>query len=359
VACAASALCVAGCGQDGSREGSESATGGDGGAGPTEPLREPPSPPDGPVADGTVITVLAVTELFIGDTDRDGTLDPEAWRELGYDLDGRLSGASDGNQCARLEGADPGVTEDGAGGIDNSFGRNLLTVIRLIDPRGSENIAGQIEAGRFSYLFRFDNLGTGPVQTDVDAALYLATARDDPPLFDGTDAWPVDFDSVIDGDVESPRIVFPTSFVTNGTWASGARTDFELIVTIGGAEMPFNVLGGVITMDLVGLDSDPTATNGVIAGVVDTEQLVSEFRRAAAQYDSSLCSGPIIEGLVATVRESADIMLDGTAGDPSETCNGISIGLGFNASAAMLGEVAPADPEPPDPCAAGAGGSTG
>ncbi len=303
--------------------------------------------------------MLAVTELFIGDTDRDGAMAPEAWREIGYDLDGLVFAAGDRNQCARVDGADPGVTEDGAGGIDNSFGRNLLTVIRLIDPRASESIAGQIEAGRFSYLFRFNNLGTGAVQTEVDAALYLATARDERPRFDGTDAWPVDVDSVVDGDIESPRIVFPTSFVADGTWASGERTDFELIVTIGGVEMLFNVLGGVITMDVASIDSAPIATNGIIAGVVDIEQLVGEFRRAAAEFDSSLCSGPIIDGLVATVRQSADIMLDGTAGDQSETCNGISIGLGFNASAALLGDVAPADPEPPDPCVPGAAGSTG
>ena len=44
-------------------------------------------------------------------------------------------------------------------------------------------------------------------------------------------------------------------------------------------------------------------------------------------------------------------MKDGTNGDPNKTCDGISIGLGFEASAALIGGVAPPAPPVVDPCA--------
>ena len=52
-------------------------------------------------------------------------------------------------------------------------------------------------------------------------------------------------------------------------------------------------------------------------------------------------------------------MADGTNGDPTKTCNAISIGLGFNAKAVKLGAVAPPAQPKPDPCATGTGGTGG
>ena len=83
-------------------------------------------------------------------------------------------------------------------------------------------------------------------------------------------------------------------------------------IVVSGASLAFDVLGGVITMDLSGWGSDGAATGGIIAGVVETEQMVEEFRRAAANFEpSSMCSGPIVDGLANTIRQASDIMLDG------------------------------------------------
>jgi hypothetical protein len=311
----------------------------------------PPGEPDGPQADGTTPTVLAVTRLFLGDTDRDGNASADAWQQFGYDLDGLASTAEDEEHCMPVEGADPNVKEDGPNGIDNAFGHKIIPVIRVLESQPSENAAEQIESGVFTYLFRFNNLGSGQTQTGVDAALLHGAPLSEPPLFDGTDVWPVTAESVHDGNLDTPRVVFPASFVSDGTWVSGDKTDFQLIVTISGLALVFNLHGAIITMDVSGTGSEAAAVNGIIAGVLEQEELVGEFRRAVGAFNSDFCSGLLIDNLAATVRRASDIMVDGTNGDASQTCNAVSVGLGFEAHAANLGEVAPEQPPLPDPCA--------
>ena len=50
-------------------------------------------------------------------------------------------------------------------------------------------------------------------------------------------------------------------------------------------------------------------------------------------------------------------MADGTNGDPTKTCDGISVGLGFEGLAIKLGDIAPKADPPADPCAATDGGA--
>jgi hypothetical protein len=353
-------LCAASCGggetedstastPTGGRSGATGQAGADNQAGAGVGL--PPSEPEGPVADGTTPTVLAVTRLFLGDADRDGNLSADAWQQFGYNLDGLVSTADDEDHCTPVEGADADVKDDGPNGVDNAFGHKILPVIQGLEARPSENASGQIESGVFTYLFRFNNLGGGPTQTGVDAALFHGAPLSEPPLFDGTDVWPVTAESVQGGNLDSPRVVFPTSYVTSGAWVSGAKTDFQLFVTLAGVSLLFDLHGAVITMDVSGSGSEATAVNGIIAGVLEQEQLVEEFRRALGAFNPALCSGVLADTLLANVRRASDIMLDGTNGDASQTCNAVSVGLGFEASAANLGEVAPEQPPRVDPCA--------
>ncbi len=86
-----------------------------------------------------------------------------------------------------------------------------------------------------------------------------------------------------------------------------------------------------------------------LSGVVPIEAIAQETRRVAGGFDTSLCQGNTIDSIVTQVRQAADMMLDGTHGVANETCNALSIGLGFDAVRAELGEPV-ADPAPPDPC---------
>ena len=92
-----------------------------------------------------------------------------------------------------------------------------------------------------------------------------------------------------------------------------------------------------------------TATQGTIAGVISVSSLASVFQQAAGSFDPSLCTGPTIMSVLDQISQAADILLDGTQ-DPTQICDGISIGLGFDASVVQLGPIAPATPPPVDPC---------
>lgn len=64
-------------------------------------------------------------------------------------------------------------------------------------------------------------------------------------------------------------------------------------------------------------------------------------------------AGSAIENIFTQIAQTSDIMQDGTQ-DPTKTCDGISIGLGFEASVVQLGPMVPAVTMP-DPCAGDAG----
>ncbi len=90
----------------------------------------PPGPSTQPPNTTGQTTVIAVSQLFFGDTDRNGNASPTAWKQFGYNLDGLISTKTDANHCRLIAGANPtNVKTDGDGGIDNSFGSNLMPLV--------------------------------------------------------------------------------------------------------------------------------------------------------------------------------------------------------------------------------------
>jgi hypothetical protein len=83
-----------------------------------------------------------------------------------------------------------------------------------------------------------------------------------------------------------------------------------------------------------------SATGGMIGGVLNTEEFVAEVKKVG--FLLQLCGNPLFDNLVNQVRQASDIMDDGTQ-DPMQVCNGISMGLGFDMSAAQIGDVGPAN----------------
>ena len=83
--------------------------------------------------------------------------------------------------------------------------------------------------------------------------------------------------------------------------------------------------------------------------MIPVDAFAQSLRNAAARTSSSFCSGSTIEALLAQIRQAADILVDGSQ-DPAKACNGISIGIGFDAVPATIGETLK-DPTPlPNPC---------
>jgi hypothetical protein len=207
-----------------------------------------------------------------------------------------------------------------------------------------------MEAGEWTLLLRLNALSSAPDQSGILGALYAGAPTSSWPYWSGSDVWPVKPESLDNGDINQPKMVFPASYVAGGTWVSGPPAALTLTLGMSGYEPTLLLQRAVISMYVYGTGATAYATKGTIA-VIETEQLVAELKKVAGLSDPSLCSSTAFEGIATQIRQASDIMADGTNGDPSKTCNAISIGLGFEAFAAVLGGVAPPEASSPDPCA--------
>ncbi len=316
----------------------------------------PPAPGnESPNNSGTTI-VMAISKLYLGDTDRWGLPDPQAWKSYGYNLDGLISTGTDENHCSPQPSADPiTVKTDGEGGIDNSFGENVLPMLQAMGAGYPLPVQQAIADGRSSVLFRIDNLldpDHKPDQNGLGGAIYEGTDKGSVAAFDGSDVWLVTYDSVVGGNVDAPKATFESSYVTDGVWVARSSAGFVLPIVTPDYTVRLPIRRAVITMRIHSAGaSAASAADGVIAGVVDPDSIVTWGRTLATAHDKSSCSGANFDSTAQALRATADIMSDATNGDPGVTCDAISIGIGFEATAAKLGAVAPQAAPAPDPCA--------
>jgi len=333
-------------------------TGSGGGAAGTH--AEPPAPPAMTPGDGATSVTFAISKLYLGDTDPNGTPDKtNGWKNYGYDLDGKISTAASTDLCQVRDNASPkNVYPDGNDGIDNSFGKLILPIILGISSTAPTAINDSITTGKFTVMLDMLKLGTGTNYNPLTTNLYAGGDLGSDPKFDGTDMWPVlpsllnDPTSIAGGS----KVSFASSYVTNNTWVSGSKGNVLLALTISGFTLNLEIANAVITLQL-----DPThkhGTSGVIAGVLQTEALTTQLQMVAGSFDPTLCSGPTIESIISQITQASDILQDGTQ-DPTKPCDGISIGLGFDAELVELGPIAPPPTAKANPCGTGGGGAGG
>jgi hypothetical protein len=332
-------------GQDGGQSAGSSGSGG--GA----PLAQPPAPGPTKPAGGMGSVTLAVSKLFFGDTDRDGTPNvKDGWRQYGFDLDGQASTEASTGLCKpHGKALAKDVYPDGNDGIDNAFGKSILPIFRGIDSEFSTKVNADLTAGKSgTELFELLNLGPGADDNPLTGRYYAAAPLGKAPLFDGTDTWPVKPELLANpADINSTTVTFPTGYLVGNTWVGRPPGDMPLYLGIGGVPLKITIAHAVIAMEL---DAGHTsAKNGTIAGIVDAKKLYEALQYAAKYFDPSLCVAPPIDTIEAQIEEASDIPTSG-AQDPSKECDGISIGLGFEAKIVKIGAVAAPDPPPPEPC---------
>jgi hypothetical protein len=312
---------------------------------------EPPVPGPTMPGDGTGSVTVAISKLFLGDTDWDGTVDKvNGWKNFGYDLDDKVSTATSTDLCKPANGASPrNVYPDGNNGIDNSFGKLILPIILGIASDTPRKINASIAGGSFTVMLEMEKLGASADYNPINTNFWTGGKLGFAPKFDGTDVWPVLATLVNDGTNLSSgsKVDFPTSYLANNVWVSGSRGNVELDLTASGFTLPLTITNAVITIKLD--SAHRSGIQGIIAGVLNTQQFATQFRMWVAAFDPTLCSGPTIDSIVSQITQASDIMADGTQ-DPSRTCDGISIGIGFNAEPVQLGAVVPPPSPTPNPC---------
>jgi hypothetical protein len=296
--------------------------------------------------------VFAIDHLFLGSTDPDGKVNLQnGWKNYGIDLDHRNSTADSTDLCKPLNNAAPKqVYPDGTDGVDNSWGKNILPMLFGLSSSIEEDLNSGFSSGKGTMLFSLGKLGSQQDYNPLDTCVYDGADLMESPKFDGSDSWPVRAGSLSNpADLASCKGHFPSSYVSGDVWVSGP-TSVSLTIPLGsgaGFNVPF-VLHNPVIYARISPDRS-RLTEGIIAGVLDTEEYKASWQKAAGSLDPSLCQGPTIESILAQIAQASDILADGTQ-DPSKSCSGISVGLGFTARAVQLGSITPDEPPPPDPC---------
>lgn len=294
-------------------------------------------PPDGA---GTA-TTLAWSRLLLGDTDPSGVPSLDAWKQYGYNIDGVRPGDL-AAFCSPAASASASVVhEEGASGIENAFGHLILPLLQPPTTPVVPCVVTPCPQDEFKPLISIDRLGSGTSYDPLPAQVAMGGDLGHSPVFDGTDVWPV---------VQGTTVSLPESYLVNDTWVSGALASLSVSVDVQ-QMLTLDVHHAVLTMKLD--QTRKTATGGMLSGVIPTVDLQRRVRAVAGQISLSLCSGTALENVLTQIAQASDIMQDGTQ-DPSKTCDGISIGLGFEARVVQLGPTVPAMTTP-DPCVDDAG----
>ena len=100
----------------------------------------------------------------------------------------------------------------------------------------------------------------------------------------------------------------------------------KISLVFAGNNLDLDIKKAIVTFDHKG----STADNGTIAGVVSTAQFTEQLKKIAGNISTALC-GAGLDVIVQQITEASDIMADGSAGTPDQTCNAISLALGFTA----------------------------
>lgn len=325
---------------------------------------EPPAPGPESEVDGAGVT-LAIRRVFFGDTRRDGVADVDAWRSFGFDLDHSDSAAGSTSSCIPHGGGySDAANQDGLAGRDNAFGSALLPIFLQIFPDFPALGNNELEQGGNARLIDISGIGTGPEYNPVSASAYAGARLFDgagqqvAPKWDGTDVWPI---LDMEGSLEAPLIAFPASYVVTDSstgarvWVSGPpdpASSLKLATPWIGPVLTIHA--PLLTVELSGDNAE--GKNGTIAGVLDPAEMICEMELLLAKGggDELACwlfspHYPPTEEPMIRIPEMCDVALP-SGPDSSGACNGISIGLGFEARAVKLGPVAPDSPPPTDTC---------
>ena len=306
---------------------------------PTCP-RPPPPVPGAPPGAAQSPLVLAIDTLRLGDADPNGVPSSVAWSHYGYNLDGLHFSAScsPGHCTVPPPSEHTAPTPDGPGGLDNAFGQNALPTYLGLIPDFPSRVGAGISGGAGTTVLvlpALDGMANQTLGAPVPAATVVAVAGVDdgkggvvPPGADWSSyAWR--------SRTDVPASTFGAGYVTGNTWVSGEGT-LTLQLMVSGVPMVLHVHRAIVTLPL---DAARTkGTNGIIAGVLDTEEYLADanaFMKAYAANVLGECPGSSVSsGILDALRVSSDMMKDGT--QSSQTCDGISIALGFDARVAKL-----------------------
>jgi hypothetical protein len=320
--------------------------------------RPPPAPTSASMPDGPGAT-FAISRLILGRQDADGVANKDLWKTIGYNLDFTVttrtsSGVAVGDSvCSRVKGASFDTIADGNAGRDNAFGSTVLPIMLSVHADVEKTSNALIQNGKHTLLVDVEGLGLAATYTSIKVRLYAGRAFVDAqglpakPSFDGSDVWPIAYEAVSEGMLDKPLALAADGYVAEDGPGGTLVAQFKESIVLTLDALPLMNEQGIaqiriyrplVTMrfsaDRVHVDS------GTIAGIIETDELQDEFARLTGLVDKTLCNSSTIASIRQLVGQSSDITADGQP-QTSVTCNGISLGIQFQAVSAHLGPVLP------------------
>jgi hypothetical protein len=327
---------------------------------------------------------VAVDSMALGSLDRNQAPGEDAWKDLGFDLDG-LCTASDGCTTTQFEvpcksiGASP---PDGRSCRDNSFGKLESEAVQLqgIGKEFGLNNDGfncALCRGDYNFVIKISEWNGTDNDSNVRVELFPSPgiktkpswscdlsapegAWKKNPCWKATDEWLAQDVGVVGDDPITGKAVLsdPSAYVRDGYVVGQlpADTAFWFPGESAARAYPLTLQRGVFAGHILQKDGKWVIEDGTIAGHAKVTDMIDGFEQLG------VCSGhPLFSSITFFVNGGADSLATGAV-SPDATCDAVSVGIGFNAREATIAKTkVAATPLPgcPNGGAGGQGGASG
>lgn len=311
--------------------------------------------------------VLAVSSMRLGSTNLEGELDPDAWKTIGFDLDGRCTGSDTCPGTDSPPSCRPPVSEiptDGEACRDNTFGKLEYTVARVPEVARTYGLNDDtfncaLCTGRYNFLIRISDYDGTPSDDRVRVDFYPSPGLEEPlrwsceteewrshPCFTSDDPFtvqsdPLEGDDVTGAGLRDSFISDANAFVRDGVLIAQIPQNTQIWFPARTAGQPtyplrFQQASVVGHLELAS-DNVWRLNDGIIAGRARGEDIIEGFRLIG------FCEGDdIYTTMRDLVRRNLDVLSSGS--DRDATCDAMSVGLGFTARQATAGKVVSVPP---------------
>ena len=299
-----------------------------GGEAAVDPCQQPdvPPPPSSLTSSGSdsVVITAALSRIMLGSTD--------GGPYYGFNLDKTCT-------CPQAESCTHSGSQqtcDDEGGIDN-YARHIFEETNLTS---ESNLNNAVQTGLSGALIKISDYNGKADDAVVTVTVYGSLGYESypaAPKWDGTDRWTVD-----PGSANGP-------YFTNNAYVAGSKlvASLNFPIIVGSAytnPVTIELVSGRIVADLQMNGTSLVKMTGLLGGRWDPARFLPSLQHVP---DPTLDGGWLCgtdttyQFVKAVICANTDINADPQFDNQGGQCNAVSMGLGFEASPAVLGNVGP------------------